>query len=68
MRSEKARGTISMYSAAMKSFFKHSGVEVPVGRVKNWVTYEDRAITQQELRKRARFLDLSFLHYSPGNA
>ena len=51
MRGDRARGTISVYSSALKSFFKHNGVEVPVGKVKSWVTYEDRAITHEELRK-----------------
>jgi len=58
MKDGRARGTISMYSSALKSFFKHNGVEVPVGKVKNWVTYEDRAITPEELRKLLEVADL----------
>ena len=58
LRGDRAKGTISVYSAILKSFFKHKGVEVPVGRVKSWVTYEDRVITLEELRILLEVADL----------
>jgi len=58
MRNDRTKDTIATYSTAMKSFFRHNGVEVPVGRVKSWVTYEDRAITPEELRKLLKVADL----------
>jgi len=58
MKDGRARGTISMYSAALRSFFRRNGVDVPVGKVKNWVTYEDRAITPEELGKLLEVSDL----------
>ncbi len=51
MDDHRARGTVSTYSFALKSFFKHNGVHIRIGRIKRWVTYEDRAITQEELCK-----------------
>ena len=58
MRDGRARGTVSTYSAVLKSFFKHNNVLVPVGRVKNWVTFEDNAPTPEELRKLLEVADL----------
>jgi len=58
MRDDRARGTVYVYSSALKSFLKHNGIDVPVGKVKTWVTYEDRAITGEELRRLLEVADL----------
>ncbi len=58
MKEGRAKGTVVLYTTVLKSFFDHNGVHLPIRRIQNWVTYEDRAITQDEIHKILQVSDL----------
>ena len=51
MAGDRAKGTVLVYSHIIKSFFDHNGILLPIGRIQNWVTYEDRAVAPEELHR-----------------
>jgi len=58
MEGGKAKGTVVNYTFVLKSFFEHNGVHLAIRRIQNWVTYEDRVITPEELHKLLQASDL----------